>query len=93
MFNFSKEISDGKFVFDRECFKFRDGWWGWIGYSGSVFQWNPELKISFAYVPANPLLLDAGANRAGIIQGIIVSIIKDEKTDFKDCSRAACNIF
>jgi len=30
---------------------FRDGYYGWIGYGGSVFQWHPRLKIGFAYVP------------------------------------------
>merc|ERR1712037_344698 len=30
---------------------FRDGYYGWIGYGGSVFQWHPKLKIGFAYVP------------------------------------------
>ena len=29
----------------------RDGYYGWIGWGGTVFQWNPDLKISFAYVP------------------------------------------
>ena len=23
----------------------RDGFYGWMGFGGSVFQWNPELKI------------------------------------------------
>jgi len=28
---------------------FRDGYYGWAGYGGSVFQWHPEVKIGFAY--------------------------------------------
>ena len=27
----------------------REGFYGWFGYGGSVFQWNPVLKIGFAY--------------------------------------------
>ena len=27
----------------------RVGWYGWLGYGGSVFQWHPELKIGFGY--------------------------------------------
>ena len=27
----------------------REGYYGWLGYGGSVFQWHPELKIGFAY--------------------------------------------
>lgn len=29
LFFYNKEVSDGKFVFDRECYKYRDDWWGW----------------------------------------------------------------
>ena len=25
----------------------RDGYWGWHGYGGSVFQWDPELRIGW----------------------------------------------
>jgi len=27
----------------------RDGYYGWMGYGGSAFQWHPELKIGFGY--------------------------------------------
>jgi len=27
----------------------RAGWYGWLGYGGSVFQWHPNLKIGFGY--------------------------------------------
>ncbi len=35
----------------------REGFFGWLGYGGSIFQWHPELRIGFAYVPTalNPL--------------------------------------
>lgn len=29
----------------------RNGFYGWLGYGGSVFQWEPQLKVGFAYVP------------------------------------------
>jgi len=29
----------------------RAGYYGWLGYGGSVFQWNLRHKIGFAYVP------------------------------------------
>ena len=31
--------------------KHRKGFLGWMGWGGSVFQWNPDLKIGFGYVP------------------------------------------
>jgi len=30
----------------------RDGYYGWFGYGGSVFQWHPDLNIGFGYTPA-----------------------------------------
>ena len=30
-----------------------EGFYGWMGYGGSLFCWNPTLKISFAYVPSD----------------------------------------
>ncbi len=35
----------------------REGFFGWMGFGGSVFQWHPDLRIGFAYVPAslNPI--------------------------------------
>lgn len=32
--------------------KGREGYYGWMGFGGSVFQWHPELGISFAYTGA-----------------------------------------
>ena len=29
----------------------RAGYFGWLGYGGSVFQWLPRHKIGFAYAP------------------------------------------
>ena len=29
----------------------RDGFYGWFGYGGSIFQWHPEFKIGFGYTP------------------------------------------
>ena len=36
----------------------REGFFGWMGYGGSVFQWHPELGIGFAYVPTALNTLD-----------------------------------
>ena len=35
----------------------RDGFYGWMGLGGSVFQWHPRKRIGFAYVPTalNPI--------------------------------------
>ena len=36
----------------------RGGFYGWMGYGGSVFQWHPDQRIGFAYVPTSLNTLD-----------------------------------
>ena len=31
--------------------RYREGYYGWYGFGGSVFMWNPDLRIGFGYVP------------------------------------------
>ena len=47
----------------------RDGYVGWMGLGGSVFQWHPELKIGFAYVPSHLQGFDFMNLRASYLQG------------------------
>ena len=59
--------------------KKRDGFYGWMGHGGSVFQWHPELKISFAYVPTDFYLLDGCINRAGNMQKLAKELVEGLK--------------
>ena len=54
----------------------RDGWYGWMGLGGSIFQWHPELKIGFAYVPTNLMLFDFPNYRGSLLQELIVEAVK-----------------
>ena len=45
-------------VFDKNLHSLRNGFYGWMGFGGSVFQWNPEYKVGFSYVCADIFLLD-----------------------------------
>ena len=36
----------------------REGYFGWMGLGGSIFQWHPELQIGFGYVPTSLHVLD-----------------------------------
>ena len=38
--------------------KGREGFIGWMGYGGSVFNWNPEKKIGIGYVPFELIEID-----------------------------------
>jgi CubicO group peptidase (beta-lactamase class C family) len=36
----------------------REGFYGWMGLGGSIFQWHPEFEIGFGYVPTSLNILD-----------------------------------
>lgn len=36
----------------------REGFYGWMGLGGSIFQWHPGLDIGFAFVPTSLHVLD-----------------------------------
>ena len=56
----------------------RQGFYGWMGVGGSHFLWNPELKIGFAYIPANICALDMTYGRAGRLMKIVADIVKKQ---------------
>lgn len=43
---------------DRALNTGREGFWGWMGFGGSVFQWHPDHEIGFAYIPTSLYVLD-----------------------------------
>ena len=53
----------------------RDGFYGWMGYGGSVFQWHPELRIGFAYVPSLLQPLDTQNIRGAKLQKATVDCV------------------
>ncbi len=36
----------------------REGFYGWMGFGGSIFQWHPQRQVSFAFVPTSLHVLD-----------------------------------
>ena len=46
----------------------REGFYGWMGLGGSIFQWHPEKRIGFAYVPTSLNLLDVVNERGKAYQ-------------------------
>merc|ERR1712087_271868 len=58
----------------------RDGYYGWFGYGGSVFQWHPDLRISFAYTPTLLHWADNGnTNGMRLQQEVVRSVQKLKK--------------
>jgi len=63
------------FPFNRE----RVGFVGWAGFGGSVFQWHPEHKISFAYVPTLLQPLDLMCLRGAFLQAKVLKCVESIK--------------
>lgn len=57
--------------------KWVEGFWGWMGFGGSIFQWNPDLELSFAYVPADLMAMDGYNSRALRLQSIAAEATHD----------------
>ena len=54
----------------------RNGFIGWAGLGGSVFQWHPELKIGFAFVPTCLHWFDVANIRGSRLQKLVVDCVK-----------------
>lgn len=46
----------------------REGFYGWMGLGGSIFQWHPEKRIGFAYVPTSLHAVDIVNERGKTFQ-------------------------
>ena len=55
----------------------RLGFIGWAGLGGSVFQWHPELKIGFAFVPTCLHWFDVANLRGGRLQKLVVECVNE----------------
>ena len=53
-----KPCPDGVPRLEREFNEGREGFFGWMGLGGALFQWHPELEIGFAFVPTSLHVLD-----------------------------------
>jgi CubicO group peptidase (beta-lactamase class C family) len=53
----------------------REGFYGWMGLGGSVFQWHPEHEIGFGYVPTSLNILDLFNERAKTYQAEVLKCV------------------
>jgi len=63
-----KFTQGGVCQFEDEVSQGRGGYFGWMGFGGSVFQWHPELKIGFGYVPTLLTWIDLANNKGRLLQ-------------------------
>ena len=62
------DAQGGVCQFEDDVSQGRGGFFGWMGFGGSVFQWHPELKIGFGYVPTLLTWIDLTNNKARQLQ-------------------------
>lgn len=54
----------------------REGFFGWMGLGGSIFQWHPEYQLGFAYVPTSLNVLDLVNERGKTYQAELLNILR-----------------
>jgi len=60
---------------ERDFNEGREGFYGWMGFGGSIFQWHPGLDIGFAFVPTSLHALDFFNERGKWYQAEILKCI------------------
>ena len=53
----------------------REGFYGWMGLGGSIFQWHPRLDVGFAFVPTSLHVLDFLNERGKVYQAETLNCI------------------
>jgi hypothetical protein len=54
----------------------REGFYGWMGLGGSIFQWHPEYRIGFGYAPTSLNVLDIVNERGKTYQAEVVRCLR-----------------
>ncbi len=54
----------------------REGFYGWMGLGGSIFQWHPEHKIGFGFVPTSLHVLDLFNERGKVYQAEVLRCVE-----------------
>jgi hypothetical protein len=76
--NFSKP-SEPSTQFERAFNTGREGFYGWMGLGGSIFQWHPQYNIGFGYVPTSLNVLDIVNERGKGYQAEVLRCIEKIK--------------
>ena len=66
----------GSSTMDREFNVGREGFYGWMGLGGSIFQWHPDQDIGFCFVPTSLHVLDILNERGKVYQAEVLRCIE-----------------
>ena len=65
----------GSQLLERAFNQGREGFYGWMGFGGSIFQWHPEQDIGFAFVPTSLHYLDFLNERGKLYQAEVLHCV------------------
>ena len=54
----------------------REGFYGWFGFGGSIFQWHPDHEIGFAFVPTSLHAIDLYNERGKVYQAEVLRCVE-----------------
>ena len=77
--NLFKEVDSDRPRLVREFNVGREGFVGWMGLGGSIFQWHPENQIGFAFVPTSLHVLDMLNERGKVYQAEVLLCVNNLK--------------
>jgi len=61
---------------DRALNQGREGFYGWMGLGGSIFQWHPEKQLGFAFVPNSLHVIDVFNERGKVYQTEVLRCVE-----------------
>jgi CubicO group peptidase (beta-lactamase class C family) len=70
------ESTQNSTKFERAFNEGREGFYGWMGLGGSIFQWHPQHQIGFGYVPTSLNVLDLVNERGKAYQAEVLRCIR-----------------
>lgn len=79
----------GSTEIERAMNEGREGFYGWMGFGGSILQWHPELDIGFAFVPTSLHVLDLFNERGKVYQAEVLKCAADIRSNTQGDSRKA----
>ena len=62
---------------EESMLNYRNGYYGWFGFGGSVMQWHPELKIGFGYTPTLLQWYDIQNKKGARLQKLAAQCVTD----------------
>jgi len=74
--NFFVETNASHSSVERAFNQGREGFYGWMGLGGSIFQWHPEHEIGFGFVPTSLHVLDVLNERGKIFQTEVLRCVE-----------------